>query len=291
MGTAGYRLSVLAAVYNMERFLEPFLRSLAAQCAPDVEFVFVDDCSTDGSLARMESLVRTLAMTNVRILALPENVGVSEARQAALDAARGDYVIYADPDDAVDPGMYRELLAVAERTGADFVWEDYYAEGTRQDCSVRGEPTGEKVICAILVGKMMGVTWNKLIRRAFIEKCGARFPSGRVGLCEDVAFVCSVLVANPKCAYSRGCHYHYRYVPGSATHSNNPRQDRIYLQSVYDHLGRILKKPSERVCLPVFKFAGCLSAQKGAWRFVCLWARRALKLFALVFFRVCSCLP
>ena len=286
------KVSVLVAIYNMERFLEPFLKSLAAQCAPDLEFVFVDDASTDGSLALTRDLVRTLKMTNVRILALPRNVGVSEARQAALDAAQGDYVIYADPDDTVDPGMYRELLAVAERTGADFVWEDHYGtDGVRQDCSVRGEPTGEKVICAILAGQMMGVTWNKLIRRDFIEKCGARFLSGRVGLCEDVAFVCSVLVANPKCVHADGCHYHYRFVPGSATHSNDPRQDRIYLQPVYDHLDRILKKPGERLCLLVFKFAVYLSAQKGAWWFVCLWARRALKLFALVFCHASRRLP
>ena len=276
------KVSVLVAIYNMERFLEPFLKSLAAQCAPDLEFVFVDDCSTDGSLALTRDLVRTLAMANVRILALPANVGVSEARQTALDAARGDYVIFADPDDTVDPGMYRELLAVAERTGADFVWEDHYGtDGVWQDCSVRGEPTGEKVICAILVGQMMGVTWNKMIRRDFIGKCGARFLNGRVGLCEDVAFVCSVLVANPKCVHADGCHYRYRFVPGSATHSNDPRQDRIYLQPVYAHLDRILKKPGERLCLLVFKFAFYVVAQKGAWWFVCFWARRALKLFAL----------
>ena len=271
----------------MERFLEPFLKSLAAQCAPDLEFVFVDDCSTDGSLALTRDLVQTLGMTNVRIVALPENVGVSEARQAALDAARGDYVIYADPDDTVDPGMYRDLLAVAERTGADFVWEDFYQEGVRQDCSVRGEPTAEKVICAILVGKMMGVTWNKMIRRAFIERCGARFLRGRVGLCEDVDFVCSVLAAKPRCAYSRGCHYRYRLVPGSATHSNDPRRDRLYLRPVYDHLATVLKTPKTKMSLPVFKFAMYVVAQKGTWWFACFWARRALKFLVFLFCLVC----
>ncbi len=283
---AQMRLSVLVAVYNKERFLKPFLESLAVQCAPDVEFVLVDDCSTDGSLALMRELAQTLQMTNVRIVALPKNVGVSEARQVALDAAQGDYVIYADPDDTVDPGMYQSLLAVAEREDADFVWEDFYEDGQRKDCAVKGDWTGENLICAILAWGLHGNVWSRLIRRDFIRRCGARFLKGRVGYCEDDDFICTVLAANPKCVYASGCHYRYRVVPGSATHSDDLQGNLASLKRVIEHLETVVKTPRTRMCLRVYKFAVYLSAQKGGYRFVCLWTRRAFKAFTWLFCRV-----
>ena len=277
------KLSVLVAVYNKERFLKPFLESLAAQCAPDVEFVLVDDCSTDGSLALMRELVQTLKMTNVRILALPKNGGVSEARQAALDAAQGDYVIYADPDDTVDPGMYQSLLAVAEREDADFVWEDFYEDGQRKKCTVKGDWTGENLACAILAWGLHGNVWSRLIRRDFIRRCGARFLKGRVGYCEDADFICTVLAANPKCVYSDGCHYRYRVVQGSATHSDDPRAAFDSLKRVIEHLETVVKTPRERMCLRVYKFGWYLATQKGVYWLLCLWARRVFKLFVRLF--------
>jgi len=277
------KLSILVPVYNAERFLEPFLRCLAAQELSDAEVIFVDDCSTDGSRRRLEGLgglgglggLDGLGGLEVQVISLPRNVGVSEARQAALDAAKGEYVIFADPDDLVEPGMYRELVEVAEKTGADLVWEDFWEGGgesksrveveewTRRDCFVE-DTTGEGLIQAILTGRLHGATWNKLIRRSFIEQCGARFLSGRVGMCEDVDFLCQVLMAEPKCVYHDGCHYRYRVVQGSATHTSREKQ-MVSLKIVEKHLKMVLTTKRMRAVWRLWVFGNWASSKTGLW--------------------------
>lgn len=271
------KLSIIVPVYNAAATLQKFLQSLLAASdkvkATDgkwsTEIILVDDCSTDGSLKILESSA-TLHST-FKLLHLPTNAGVSAARQAGLDMAQGEYVIFADPDDRVDPGMYEGLVETAERTGADFVWEDFW-EGkaecrggdgawTRRDCSV-ADATGEGLIRAILTGRLHGATWNKLIRRSFVENCGARFLPGRVGMCEDVDFLCQVLMANPKCVYHHGCHYRYRVVEGSATHASRTWQMKS-LRIVERHLETVLTTPRTRAVLRLWKFGNRASSVTG----------------------------
>lgn len=282
------KLSVLVPVYNAERFIEPFMRSLVAQQLADAEVVLVDDCSTDNSRVELERWCsmgvgngrsdgacrggegkKRFEGIKVKLITREKNGGVSEARQTALDAAMGEYVIFADPDDMMDPGMYAGLLGTAEATGADFVWEDFWLEedcrsGKRVNCRVVGEQAGENMICAILSGKLHGATWNKLIRRSFIEQCGARFLAERVGLCEDVDFLCQVLAANPKCVYHDGCHYRYRMVEGSATHSSVAKQQEA-LKLVAAHLETVLKTPRTRRFLRLWRFGNYASPIGGWW--------------------------
>lgn len=215
------KLSVIVPVYNVAMWLAQSLESVsrAATRVVDSEFIFVDDCSTDSSFEILKDLA---AHTSSLILhRLPENSGVSVARQAGLDLAKGEYVIFADPDDLIDAGMYEGLINVAEEREADMVFEDFFENDARRDQKFKGD--AEELICAILGGRIHGATWNKLIRRSFIEKTGARFCEERLGLCEDVDFLCQLLVKNPKVAYHSGCHYHYITVQGSATHGLNEK--------------------------------------------------------------------
>lgn len=233
------KLSVLVPVYNAERFLESFMRSLARQFFAGVEFVFLDDCSQDDSVQVLKQEIAKSGLASAsRLLSHKENMGVSEARQTLLEAAMGEYVIFADPDDKIEPRMYDGLLATARSTNADFVWEDFY-EGSAGRRSQRFDGDAAGFIMAMLRGRLHGATWNKLIRRQFILESGARFLEGRVCLCEDMDFICQVLAANPKVAYHDGCHYHYRTVCDSATHGLSEASFRS-LMAVENHLARIL---------------------------------------------------
>lgn len=211
------KLSIIVPVYNAAQYLPRFLKCFEG--LQDAELILVDDGATDGSGAILEELVRDVTLTPrcyaVKVLH-QENRGVSAARQAGLDLAQGDYVIFADPDDTIDAGMYDGLLTVAEKSGADLVWEDFFENGRRRNQLFSGD--GEDMICAILMARIHGATWNKLIRKSYIDRFGVRFREGRLGLCEDVDFLCRVLIHNPKLAYVSGCHYRYTYVKDSATH-------------------------------------------------------------------------
>lgn len=238
------KLSVLVPAYNAERFLGPFLQSLANQYFDGLEFVLVDDCSTDGTLGKLREFEKKMRLPGVweasavRIIELPENVGVSVARQTAMDAAQGEYIIFADPDDTIDSEMYEKLLIHAERTNADLVWEDFFADDVRR--SQAFDVSAEGMIAAILEGRIHGAMWNKLIRRSFVDEHNVRFYNGRLGLCEDVDFLCHLLAKNPKVAYCEGCHYRYQTVIGSATHGLSVRSFDD-LQIVSRRLGDILK--------------------------------------------------
>ena len=241
------KLSIIVPVYNAAQYLRRFLKCFEG--LQDAELILVDDRSTDGSASMLDEMAKERSSTakamkgagdghwKVRVLHLEKNVGVSKARQAGLEMAVGEYVIFADPDDLIDAGMYEGLISVAEDSGADLVFEDFFENDVRRSQKFDGD--AEELICAILGGRIHGATWNKLIRRTFIVKSGARFCDERLGLCEDVDFLCQLLVKDPQIRYVDASHYHYVNVASSATHKLNEQsfQD---LERVAARLTKIL---------------------------------------------------
>jgi len=261
------KLSILVAVYNVRPYLTAFVDSLVQQRLHDAEVIFVEDCSTDGTRELLLELCApdsalSMSSLRVRVITLEQNGGVSMARQTALDAAEGEYVIFADPDDWIDSGMYEELVGKADQDRCDVVWEDFFENGERRSGKLAGVPNGEDLIVAILAGKLHGSTWNKLLRREFVVSSGAHFLTGRVGLCEDVDFLCQVLMRNPRCAYHDGCHYHYRHVSDSATHGTSSKKC-YSLMRVEEHLTRILQTTKTMRALLLWKFGWRSSSRTG----------------------------
>ena len=107
------RVSVIVPVYNAATYLPACIASLRAQTMEDIELIFVDDASTDGSLALLRRAQEQ--DVRVRVIAFPENRGVSCARNAGLDAATGEFVGFCDADDWVERGMFARLYEEARR--------------------------------------------------------------------------------------------------------------------------------------------------------------------------------
>lgn len=118
-------ISFVIPVYNMERYLPRVIQCLKAQTMPGFEAIFVNDGSRDNSLALCKSAA--LEDTRFRIIDQP-NKGVAKARNAALDAARGEYVCFLDPDDWVEPDMAQVLYETAKKENADAVMFGIYNE-------------------------------------------------------------------------------------------------------------------------------------------------------------------
>lgn len=107
--------SAVVAVYNVAQYLPSFLASLRQQKIDggDLEIIFVDDASTDGSLDHV--LAWALERDNVVVLRSSENRGPAHARAAGYDLARGQWVTSVDPDDILHPNYFS---AVAEFTAS-----------------------------------------------------------------------------------------------------------------------------------------------------------------------------
>ncbi|QSQ25082.1 glycosyltransferase [Pyxidicoccus parkwayensis] len=106
------RVSFLVPYFNMGRYLPETLRSIRAQSFTDYEIVLVDDGSTD---AESLALLDTLQAPDLRIVRKP-NGGLSSARNAGLQVARGHYVLPLDPDDLIEPTFLEKAVAVMEGT-------------------------------------------------------------------------------------------------------------------------------------------------------------------------------
>lgn len=114
------KISVLVPVYKAEATLDACVTSVLAQTFPDFELLLIDDESPDACPA----LCDAWAQKDPRIRALhpaKTGPGPSGARNAGLDAARGDWITMVDSDDTVAPDLFATLLDGAEQSGADLV--------------------------------------------------------------------------------------------------------------------------------------------------------------------------
>ncbi len=110
------RFSVVVPVYNVEQYLEQCLESLQAQDYTDFEVICVNDGSTDGSqkiLVEWETIFPQMKVID------RENGGLSAARNTGLSVATGDYVLFVDSDDWVEPNILSRLAEEAD--GEDMI--------------------------------------------------------------------------------------------------------------------------------------------------------------------------
>lgn len=117
------KLSVIVPFYNVRAYAPDTLRSLRANARDDFEFVFVDDCSTDGTLDILRRAEREIP--GAVLVTHEKNGGLATARNTGIDAARGEYLTFLDGDDWVVPGHYERLLAAITALGCDFVRTDH----------------------------------------------------------------------------------------------------------------------------------------------------------------------
>jgi len=106
-------VSVVIPCYNSSAFLDETVRSVVAQTLPDIEIVFVDDGSSDNSVASIEQTIACDRPISTRLISQP-NAGVAAARNRGISEARGRYVLPLDADDLIEPTMLEECFALLE---------------------------------------------------------------------------------------------------------------------------------------------------------------------------------
>ncbi|MGP3754555.1 glycosyltransferase family 2 protein [Streptomyces sp. IBSNAI001] len=123
------KLSVVVPFHNVGAYADTTLGSLARNAGPDIEFLLVDDCSTDGTPAVVDRWADRLP--HAEVIRHEKNVGIAAARNSGIDAARGDFVTFLDGDDWYAPGHLARLLHAATELDCDFVRTDHVqATGT-----------------------------------------------------------------------------------------------------------------------------------------------------------------
>lgn len=90
-------VSVILPVYNPGKGIRKCIESLQRQTLRDIEMIFVDDCGTDGAMGQVkEAAARD---SRIKYLINPHNIGSGPSRNRGIEAAEGEYLAFADPDD------------------------------------------------------------------------------------------------------------------------------------------------------------------------------------------------
>lgn len=210
-------ISVVVPVYNVEKYLDRCVASIAAQTYRNLEIILVDDGSPDSSGA----LCDAWAAKDSRIRVIhKENNGAGAARNTGLDEIRGELVSMIDSDDYLHPNMYAHLYSLME-DGVDIA--ECAIGMTESDDMPMDDGSNAEVTVADAEDAMRlhirdvlfcQTPPNKLYRRSTIGEI--RFPVGN--LIDDEFFTYKVIGNARKLARSSACMYAYRQQPGSAMH-------------------------------------------------------------------------
>ena len=239
-------ISIIVPVYKVEAYLDRCVQSLVNQTYTDLQIILVDDGSPD----RCGEICEEWKKKDARICVVhKENGGLSDARNAGLAVATGEYIGFVDSDDWIEPRMYELLYAAMQETGAQI------AECTRDNFSDATAPvlfeakkaerqiyTAEQALGELIVdGALRQTVWNKLYRAEFVKD--KLFPIGKVN--EDEFWTYRVFGDVQSVVRIEAALYHYYQRDDSIIHTYNAKrlhcleafeQRQIYLQKRYPSL-------------------------------------------------------
>ncbi len=183
------KVSVVVPVYNPGPNIDGLVESLAAQSLPagQLEVVFVDDGSTDGTAERLQE---TCARhPNMRVVTIPNSGWPGRPRNVGTDLAEGEYVFYSDNDDYLFPEAMERMYALAARNRSDIV----YGKVVRLGRPGEPPPSRNIDVADLLADDVLSSrTVHKMFRRDFLRQHDIRFLEGRVRL-EDHHFMAQAM--------------------------------------------------------------------------------------------------
>lgn len=209
-----YKISLVVPVYGVEFYIRQFAESAFGQTYPDIQFVFVNDGTKDRSMEILDGLiVEKYQRLSPRIVIIDkENGGLPSARKAGLEAAEGEYILFADSDDWLEPDAVSKIMAKAEETDADIIYFDLVKEYGHKT-SVKREreysaETKEDYIVNIFNYRSQGYTVTKCFRRRIYLENNIHIP--KLGMHEDICLMSQIIFYASSIVHLPAVLYHYR---------------------------------------------------------------------------------
>lgn len=208
-------ISVIVPVYKVEPYIHKCVDSILTQTFTDYELILVDDGSPD----TCGNICDEYAQKDARIHVIhKENGGLSDARNAGVKIACGEYVIFIDSDDYIDADMLSYLYENLKKADADMatcgIYEVYADRIEKQEEEPDFVCSGEEAFRCILRGHTIrGEIWNKLIKRSCISDL--EFPKGK--LYEDIFYTVDMMQRIKKVAVGTKPKYYYLHRSDSIT--------------------------------------------------------------------------
>lgn len=255
------KVSIIAPVYGVEKYIEQFLDSIRSQTFQDIEVILVDDGSPDNCPAILDHF----AETDDRYAVIHQkNGGVSAARNAGLLQATGEYVYIVDSDDWLEPTAIEAMVKVADETYADIIYGDWMLESDNGSTRMNSFPGSfctedkesiKKLQFSVVtnnnrlnisshdfssVKHMGGAPWRAMVRLAVIKENGLEYDPYVRGLGDDILFSLHLYEHINKVVYTQDVIYHYRVM--QVSYSQGYKANYLEtIERIYERIEQFLK--------------------------------------------------
>ena len=231
-------VSVIVPVYKVEDYIRECIDSILAQTYPDFELILVDDGSPDNC----GRICDDYAKGDNRIKVVHKvNGGLTSARNAGLDVAKGEWIMHVDGDDWIDPDMIESLIEAAQATGADLVFGDFTKYGPYAGYYKLPTWSSDKIkSMSKYIAYMMTTIWGSIAKRSLYADHSLKSPDG-ISYCEDFHLIVRLCHFANKIVNVHRPFYHYRYRPTSIMSNMNGKTEADE-QCVYQDTIRFFKE-------------------------------------------------
>lgn len=217
------KFSIIVPIYKVEEYIERCVTSLIEQTYPNIEIILVDDGSPDNC----PKICDNYAKKDSRIKVIHKvNGGLSDARNAGLKIATGDYIIFVDSDDYVNKNMCEQMLEYAKKN-YDVIIGDAIVEGGKINlehiCTDKVLSGKEYLLYAHESQKAPMAVWLNIYNRDFLNKNRLRFKYGI--LHEDEEFTPRVFLKARSVFVTKIPFYHYIIRDNSITTKKDKRKN------------------------------------------------------------------
>ncbi len=215
-------------MYNTAKYMPRCMETLLEQDIPQSEYeiILVDDCSPDNSLEMAKEYAAQYK--NVRVCTHEKNMGLAAARNTSIDAAKGQYLCFVDPDDYIEKNSLATLLKQMDDEQLDMLRFNYqkvdeeYCNVQDSEIEARFDYTPGVMTGTEFLAHRLGVgcyVWAYIYRLEFIKSNGIRFFEGC--FFDDTPWLPRVLQKAQRVNVNSVRHQYYLQRTGSMVHSHN----------------------------------------------------------------------
>lgn len=207
------KVSVVIPIYNVEQYIIRCLHSLFLQSLNEIEYIFINDNSTDNSIKLLNNIVLQYPERKkyIKIINHKKNLGIAAARETGIRNATGDYIIHCDPDDYLELNMYELLYNKAIKSQADIIMCGFFIESEKKITKLKfnyNGPSKNYLENGILNQFIYASLFNKLIKREIITE-NSIYPFENCNYGEDLGCILRILYYSKNIVSIPSFLYHY----------------------------------------------------------------------------------
>ena len=207
------KVSVIIPVYGVEKYIERCARSLFEQTLDDIEYLFINDCTTDKSVEILNAVLDEYPNRKKQVIIhrMNKNSGQAAVRKWGMQNATGEYVIHCDSDDWLDIDLYELMYTKAVNLNADIVYSDFKTSDGKRETLISQGHYDDKIslLHSTLNEKNYWSLWNKLVKRSIYNTSDFIYPINNMG--EDLAIFLQILILSETISPLNADSYYYSY--------------------------------------------------------------------------------